>query len=108
MLVSLELGGVPFTFLNAGEHFTLTEAASIIVKCDTQEELDRVWDALLDGGRTMACGWLADRWGVSWQVLPAQLDAWVSGEPARASRTMQALMGMIKLDIAALQRAYDG
>lgn len=108
MLVRLELGGAPLTFLNGGPQFQLNEAASLVVSCRDQAELDRLWSALGQDGREMACGWLADRWGVSWQVVPAKLDEWLAGPPEKAGRTMAALLGMVKLDIAALQRAYDG
>ena len=108
MLVTVELSGSLIWLLNGGPHFKLNEAASIVVRCETQAEIDRLWDALLEGGQTMACGWLTDRWGVSWQIIPAQLDGWMHGDPAKTARMMQALFGMLKLDIAALQRAYDG
>ena len=108
MLVQLELGGTQLTFLNGGPQFQINEALSLMVRCDDQAELDRLWSALGEGGREKACGWLEDRWGVSWQVVPAQLDEWMAGPPEKASRTMAALLGMVKLDIAALQQAYDG
>lgn len=106
LLVSVELGGVLFWFLNAGPHYTLNEAASIVVHCDDQPQLDRIWNALLDGGHAMACGWLTDRWGVSWQVLPARLESLLSGP--NAGRVMEALMGMVKIDIGALEAAAAG
>lgn len=109
MLVDLELGGTRYLFLNAGPQFKLNEAASIYVRCDDQAEIDRLWDALAEGGRVMACGWLEDRWGVSWQIVPRRLDEWMGGDdPEAASRTLQALVGMVKLDIAGLQAAHRG
>lgn len=109
MTVAFELDGMPVTALNGGPHFKLSEAFSFVVSCDTQAELDKYWDALAEGGQTQACGWLKDRFGLSWQICPAQLGTWLQNkDPAKTSRMMQALWGMIKLDIAALQRAYDG
>ncbi len=108
MLVQLEIGGTQFWLLNGGPQFKLSEAASIVVRCETQAEIDRLWSALGDGGREMACGWLADRWGVSWQIVPAKFDEWMAGPPERGARVMAALLGMVKLDIDTLQRAYDG
>lgn len=108
MLVQLEIGGTQFWLLNGGPQFKLSEAASIVVRCENQAEIDRLWTALGEGGREMACGWLADRWGVSWQIVPAKLDEWMSGPPERSARMMAALLTMVKLDIDTLQRAYDG
>jgi predicted 3-demethylubiquinone-9 3-methyltransferase (glyoxalase superfamily) len=108
MLVQLELGGTQLTFLNGGPQFKLSEATSLFVRCEDQAEIDRLWSALGAGGREMACGWLEDRWGVSWQIVPRKLDEWMAGPPDKAGRTMMALLGMVKLDLAALQKAYDG
>lgn len=108
MLVQLEIGGTQFWLLNGGPQFKLSEAASIVVRCEDQAEIDRLWSALGEGGREMACGWLSDRWGVSWQIIPAKFDEWMAGPPERSARVMGALLGMVKLDIDALQRAYDG
>lgn len=108
MLVQLELGGTQLTFLNGGPQFEIDEALSLVVRCEDQAELDRLWSALGEGGSVKACGWLEDRWGVSWQVVPAKLDEWMAGPPEKAGRTMAALLGMVKLDIAELQKAYDG
>jgi len=108
MLVQMELGGSQVTLLNGGPQFQLNEAVSLVVRCEDQAEIDRLWAALGEGGQELACGWIRDRWGVSWQVIPAQFDAWMSGPPERAARVMQALWGMVKLDIAKLQAAYDG
>lgn len=108
MLVQMELGGSQVTLLNGGPQFQLNEAVSLVVRCEDQAEIDRLWAALGEGGRELACGWIQDRWGVSWQVIPARLDEWMSGPPERAARVMQALWSMVKLDIAKLQAAYDG
>jgi predicted 3-demethylubiquinone-9 3-methyltransferase (glyoxalase superfamily) len=81
----------------------------MFIKCDTQEEIDHYWDKLLDGGQSMACGWLTDRFGVTWQVAPRRLLKMLQDpDPVKADRTMKAMREMIKLDIAALERAYNG
>jgi predicted 3-demethylubiquinone-9 3-methyltransferase (glyoxalase superfamily) len=109
--VLFELDGQPFTALNGGPLFKFNEALSLQVMCETQDELDYFWARLGDGGdpRAQQCGWLKDRYGVSWQVLPHSLIM-MMGEPGSAGseRMMMALLQMKKLDIAALQRAYDG
>jgi predicted 3-demethylubiquinone-9 3-methyltransferase (glyoxalase superfamily) len=81
-----------------------------VVPCDTQDELDRIWEALLsDGGRSQACGWLMDRYGLRWQIVPSQLDIWMHDlDPERGRRVAQAMLGMVKLDLAALERAFAG
>lgn len=110
MTVAFELAGQTFTALNGGPHYKLTPAVSLAVSCETQEEIDRYWDALLaDGGKPSMCGWLEDRFGLSWQVVPAAIgDLLADPDPAKAARTGQALMTMQKLDLAALQRANRG
>lgn len=108
--VEFELDGRPFSALNGGPQFTITEAISFQVPCDTQAEIDRCWDALLaDGGQPAACGWLKDKFGVSWQVFPAQLLGWIADpDPAKAARAMEAMMQMVKLELATLKKAYEG
>jgi predicted 3-demethylubiquinone-9 3-methyltransferase (glyoxalase superfamily) len=111
MTVAFELNGQPFLALNGGPMFKFTEAISFQIHCDTQEEIDRYWEHLGAGGDPEAkqCGWLKDRFGVSWQVLPASLPALLkSGDPAVAERTMRTLLGMKKIEIAALERAREG
>jgi len=110
MTVAFELAGQTFTALNGGPHHKLTPAVSLAVSCETQDEIDRYWDALLaDGGKPSMCGWLEDRFGLSWQIVPAAVgDLLGDPDPARAARTGQALMTMQKLDLAALQRAHRG
>ncbi len=109
MTVEFELGGRPFVALNGGPHYSLTPAFSLSVLCETQEEVDRLWAALTEGGKEVACGWLTDRWGLSWQIVPEALPRLLQDpDPAKASRVMQAMMQMVKLDIAALERAADG
>lgn len=108
-LVHIELAGQRYTLLNGGPHFTLTPAASIEVHLDTQDEIDRIWDALLDGGTASRCGWLTDRWGVSWQIVPRALIRYMHApDDALAGRVLGAMMGMVKLDIAALDAAAAG
>jgi len=109
MMVSFELDGRPFTALNGRRTPGFTDAVSFMVDCPDQAEIDRIWDALTDGGAPGRCCWLTDRFGVSWQILPAALPTFMSGsDPAASGRAMAALMQMDKPDIAGLQAAYDG
>jgi len=109
MTATFELNGQQFIALNGGPRFKFTEAVSFVVKCETQEEIDYYWDKLLDGGEPQRCGWLKDRFGLSWQIVPAQLSELFGGnDPQRAGRVMQAMMQMVKFDIAKLKQAYDG
>lgn len=104
LTVEFELAGVPYVGLNGGPHFKLSEAVSIAVTCETQAEVDRYWDALVAGGSPSRCGWLKDRWGLSWQIIPsAFLTAFA--DPARAGPVMAAMMTMSKPDVAALEAA---
>lgn len=111
LTVSFELDGQPFTALNGGPVFKFNEAISLQVNCATQEELDRYWDKLSAGGPEEAqqCGWLKDKYGLSWQIVPAVL-AEMMGDPDKnkSERVMTALLNMKKLDIAALKKAYEG
>jgi predicted 3-demethylubiquinone-9 3-methyltransferase (glyoxalase superfamily) len=109
MTVEFELDGQTFTALNGGPVFKFNEAISFQVNCDTQQEIDHYWDKLSAGGdpKAQQCGWLKDRYGVSWQVVPAALTQLLT-DPAKAGRVVTALMGMTKLDIAALRAAADG
>ncbi|HET9702145.1 MAG TPA: VOC family protein [Burkholderiales bacterium] len=109
LTVEFELDGQPFTALNGGPAFRFNEAVSFQVMCDTQEELDHYWSRLSEGGDEAAqqCGWLKDRYGVSWQVVPSALPALLqSRDPARSDRVMKALLQMKKPDLHALQQAY--
>jgi predicted 3-demethylubiquinone-9 3-methyltransferase (glyoxalase superfamily) len=110
MTVSFELDGMPFTGLNGGPQYTFSEATSFVVSCEGQDEVDYFWERLTEGGgQPGQCGWLKDRFGVSWQVVPTELLAIASGpDPEGGKRTWQAMLTMQKIDIAALQRAYDG
>lgn len=107
--VEFLLDGRPFTALNGRHEAGFTDAVSFVVPCETQADVDRYWDALVRGGEEGQCGWLKDRFGVSWQVVPNELGKLLSDpDPARAGRAMQAMLVMRKLDIAALRRARDG
>lgn len=110
LTVAFTLDGEDFVGLNGGPVHTFTEAVSFVIDCETQEEVDRYWDALTaDGGQPGDCGWLKDRFGLSWQVVPRRLPELLTDpDPARAQRALQAMMTMHKLDIAALETAADG
>ncbi len=109
MTISFELEGQRFVALNGGPHFHFSDGISLTVNCDTQAELDLLWDGLAAGGKEVACGWVTDRFGVSWQIVPARIGELIGDpDPAKAKRTMEAMLKMVKLDIAALQRAHDG
>ncbi|MBX3414597.1 MAG: VOC family protein [Pirellulales bacterium] len=109
MTVDFELAGQSFTALNGGPLFQFNEAISFQVFCDDQAEIDYYWEKLTEGGEEVQCGWLKDRFGVSWQITPAAMQDLFSGaDPDRASRAMLAMLPMKKLDIAALERAVNG
>ncbi|MCW2613557.1 MAG: hypothetical protein JWN08_551 [Frankiales bacterium] len=109
MTVEFELDGQRFVGINGGPQFPFTEAVSFQITCDTQEELDRYWDALTDGGQEVQCGWLKDRFGLSWQVVPTGMqELFDDPDQGRVDRAMTAMLGMVKLDIRALQEAADG
>jgi predicted 3-demethylubiquinone-9 3-methyltransferase (glyoxalase superfamily) len=109
LTVEFELGGQPFIALNGGPLFVFNESVSFQVLCDTQEEIDYFWTRLCDGGQESACGWLKDRYGVSWQVVPAVLlQMMTDADSTKSERAMAALLKMKKLNLAALQRAYAG
>jgi len=108
LTVTFELAGQQFTALNGGPEFTFNEAVSFQVVCETQQEIDTFWDGLSEGGEEGQCGWLKDRYGVSWQVIPVRLEELLSDpDPQKSQRAMQALLQMRKLDIATLQRAAE-
>jgi predicted 3-demethylubiquinone-9 3-methyltransferase (glyoxalase superfamily) len=109
MTVEFELDGQRFVGINGGPEFTFDEAVSFQITCDDQAEVDYYWERLAEGGEESQCGWLKDRYGLSWQVVPTGMDELFSDpDPARAERAMKAMLGMRKLDIAALRRAADG
>jgi predicted 3-demethylubiquinone-9 3-methyltransferase (glyoxalase superfamily) len=108
-VVTFELAGRPFTALNGGPMFTFTPAISFVVDCADQAEVNYFWGRLTDGGEEGRCGWLVDRFGVSWQVVPRVLGGLLGGpDPAGAARATEAMLQMTRFDIAALQAAYDG
>ena len=109
-VVDFTVLGQRFQAISAGPHHEFNDAISIVVLCDDQAEVDRYWDALLkNGGKPQACGWLIDRYGLRWQIVPAALDAWLrDADPARSKRVSDAVMQMVKLDIATLERAQRG
>ena len=109
MTVEFELDGQRFVGINGGPQFPFTEAVSFALTCETQQEVDHFWDRLVDGGQESQCGWLQDRYGLSWQVAPAGMEElFADPDPQRAQRAMQAMLGMRKLDLAALLAAADG
>ena len=110
MVAAFEINGQPFTALNGGSLFEISEAVSFQVMCDSQEEVDYYWEKFTaDGGNAVQCGWVTDKFGVSWQVVPTKLFELIDGKDAEKSgRAMGAMMQMVKLDIAKLQAAYDG
>jgi predicted 3-demethylubiquinone-9 3-methyltransferase (glyoxalase superfamily) len=108
MSTEFELDGQDFIAFNGGPHFTFTPAISLFVKCETQDEVDYFWNNLLEGGKPNQCGWLTDKFGVSWQVVPNILGQLLGDKDrAKSGRVMQAMMKMIKLDTNGLQQAYD-
>src|SRR6184192_234580 len=110
MTVSFELDGQEFVALNGGPQFKFTAAVSFVINCETQEEIDYYWEKLTaGGGEEVQCGWLTDKYGLSWQVVPSKIREWVTDkDQARTDRVMQTVMQMKKLDLAAMQRAYEG
>ena len=109
LVVSFELDGRPFMALNGGPAFHFTPAVSFVVNCETQVQVDFYWDRLVDGGEPSQCGWLTDRFGVSWQIVPDRLGELMSDpDPERSHRVMQAMLKMVKLDIAQLEAAAAG
>jgi predicted 3-demethylubiquinone-9 3-methyltransferase (glyoxalase superfamily) len=109
LTVEFQLNGERFVGINGGPEFTFDEAVSFQVNCDSQDEIDYYWEKLSEDGEEGPCGWLKDRFGLSWQVVPSGLEELIAGpDRERANRTMQALLGMGKLDVDALRRAADG
>lgn len=109
LVVEFTLAGVKYVGLNGGPQFPFTEAVSFQIACADQAEVDRLWAALSAGGMESQCGWLKDRWGLSWQIVPTRLtELMADPDPGRAKRAMEAMMTMGKIDIAALERAAAG
>ena len=109
MVVEFEIHGQKFTALNGGPRFKFDEAISFVVDCKDQAEVDYFWDRLSEGGRTSMCGWLKDKFGLSWQIVPRRaIELMTDPDPAKASRANAALLKMTKIDIAAVERAHAG
>ena len=109
MTAEFELAGQPFIALNGGPSFTFAQGISLFVSCETQDEVDELWEKLSDGGEPGPCGWLTDKFGVSWQVIPRVLGELLGDEdPEKAARVMNAMLQMSKIDIEGLRRAYEG
>lgn len=109
LTVTFELEGQRFVALNGGPHFTFTEAISLYVDCEDQAEVDYYWDKLVDGGEPSMCGWLKDRYGLSWQIIPNELPQLLTDpDPERSQRAMQAMLTMNKIDIGAIRKAHRG
>jgi len=109
MTVSFELSGQAFTAMNAGPAFKFTEAISFMVNCDSQQEVDHFWNTLSAGGKEVECGWLKDKFGLSWQITPTALMEMIHDkDPEKVARAFAAMLKMKKIDIATLRRAYDG
>jgi predicted 3-demethylubiquinone-9 3-methyltransferase (glyoxalase superfamily) len=108
MTVAFQLAGQTFTALNGGPHFKFTEAISFVINCETQQAIDEYWERLSEGGKTLQCGWLKDKYGVAWQVVPSFLGEIIQdSDPKRSERVMSALLQMDKLDIEKLRAACD-
>lgn len=108
MVISFQLEGQNFLALNGGPQFKFTPAISLVVDCQDQAEVDRLWDKLCEGGRADQCGWLQDKYGLSWQIVPGILPKLIGDkDPKKAQRVTEAMFSMKKIDIAALQKAYD-
>lgn len=109
LTIDLEIDGMQVVALNGGPAYGFTPALSLVVNCDSQAEVDYYWGRLLEGGTPSRCGWLTDKFGVSWQIVPrAMLDMFASDDRAAAQRATSAMMQMVKLDLSVLQRAFDG
>jgi predicted 3-demethylubiquinone-9 3-methyltransferase (glyoxalase superfamily) len=109
LIVGFTLAGETYQALNGGSDFKFNHAISLSIDCKDQAEVDRLWNAFADGGEEVACGWVKDRYGLSWQIVPSVMPKFLADpDREKAARVMQAMMNMVKLDIAALQAAYDG
>ena len=109
MLVTFELEGQQFMALNGGPQYTITPAISLFVNCETQAEVDELWAKLTAGGKEVQCGWLTDKFGVSWQIIPREfMELMQDKDPVKSQRVFQAMMKMVKLDLDVLKRAYRG
>ena len=108
MTATFQLDGQEFMALNGGPHFKFTEAISLFVNCETQEEVDELWEKLSEGGEKSQCGWLKDKYGLSWQIIPTALGEMLGDkDPQKAQNVMQAMLQMTKINIESLRRAYE-
>ena len=107
LVANMELDGYELMLLNGGPHYALSPAASLVISCSSQDEVDHYWDQLVEGGAPSQCGWLTDRFGVSWQIVPTRLGELMSDpDSAKSGRVMQAMLQMVKLDIPTLEAAH--
>ena len=108
LTVTFEIEGQEFVALNGGPHYQFTPAISLFVDCEDQREVDELWDKLVEGGKPVQCGWLQDKYGISWQIIPKALGKLLSDpNPTKANRVMQAMLQMVKIDVRRLQEAYQ-
>lgn len=109
-VASFELMGTEFMLIQGGDNPMLAAPGhiSLVVPCDTQEEIDKLWDAFMQGGAPMQCGWITDRYGITWQVVPTKMGEWMAGDPEKRARVLAAFMQMTKFDIAKLEAAAGG
>lgn len=107
MTIEFQLDGQDYIGLNGGPHFKFTEAVSFSVSCETQEEVDRFWETLSEGGQESQCGWLKDKYGLSWQIVPRVLPELLKQDPEKSKRVMKAMLQMTKIDINALKQAAE-
>ena len=109
MTATFQIEGQEFMALNGGPHYKFTPAISLFVNCETQKEVDELWEKLSAGGETLQCGWLTDKFGVTWQIIPKALGELLGDkDPQKSRRVMKAMMGMVKIDVDGLKRAYEG
>ena len=109
MTATFQIEGQEFIALNGGPHYKITPAISFLVNCETQKEVDELWEKLSAGGETMQCGWLTDKFGVTWQIIPKALGKLLGDkDPQKSQRVVKAMMGMVKIDVEGLKRAYEG
>lgn len=108
-VVEFTLFGQPFMAITAGPHHEFNDAVSFLIRCDTQDEIDRYWNAILEGGgKPQACGWIIDRYGLRWQISPSQLEDWMSAGTAGSKRVAEAMLKQVKFDLGKLRAAYEG
>jgi predicted 3-demethylubiquinone-9 3-methyltransferase (glyoxalase superfamily) len=109
MTIGFKLAGMEFAALNGGPTYKFTEAISFVIHCDSQQEVDHYWNKLVDGGQPIQCGWLKDRFGLAWQIVPRRFFELIKDpDPQKVQRVMRAMFGMVKFDIAGLEKAYRG